>query len=55
MEPPTDEVVEDGGEEDVSRDLENPEQVVVNMSEDHHGDQEEVEVAQPEEGVSPEI
>ena len=57
MEPPTDEVVEDGGEEDVSRDLENPEQVVVNMVEDHHGedDQEEVEVAQPEEGVSPEI
>ena len=55
MEPPSDEVVEDGGEEDVSRDLEDPEQVVVNMAEDHHGDQEEVEVAQPEEGVFPEI
>ena len=55
MEPPTDEVVEDGGEEDVSRDLEDPEQVVVNMAEDHHDDQEEVEVAQPEEGVSSEI
>ena len=55
MEPPCDEVVEEGGEEDVGRDLEESEQVVVNMAEDHHGDQEEVEVAQPEEGVSPEI
>ena len=55
MEPPCDEVVEEGREEGVGRDLEDQEQVVVNMAEDHHDDQEEVEVAQPEEGVSPEI
>ena len=55
MEPPCDEVMEERREEDVGRDLEDQEQVVVNMAEDHHDDQEEVEVAQPEEGVSPEI